>query len=223
MRLLTLVLSTAFFSAGAHASYVANNPVNLVDPTGECGADHENKEVCVFGIPGAGPASNSNNTELKNLVDQFGGITADIGAGATADSIREFKEANPDGKVVIIGVSRGGNEAVQVANDLAGNDNTASVNVDSLVTFDPHRFVGSSFKVGDNVKSGVNFFQRNPRTRFGGFNPFRGRPVNGANVTNHNLTGQPSPVQGGRFVHNSIVRDVQADRGSALSPFLPRQ
>lgn len=223
MRLVIAISAAAMFSMGAHASYVSNDPINIVDPTGQCGADHENTTVCVFGIPGAGSSSNSNNTELKTLVDGFGGVTADIGAGATADSIREYKEANPDGKVVIIGVSRGGNEAAAVANDLAGNDSTDSVNVDSLVTFDPHRIVGSKFTVQDNVQGGVNFYQRNGRTRY---NSFKGRPVDGGGrVFNRNLTGVPSNNGAGQFGHNSIIRDVQGTTSlnETLNAFLPKK
>lgn len=193
----------------AHAGYVHNDPINMVDPTGMCGADHDNTDVCVYGIPGAGPSDNAGNSALNDLVDEHGGVFEDIGVRAAENSIRAYAEANPDAKIIITGYSRGGNEAVELANNLGKGDD--SLTVDSLVTFDPHRNFGGNFKLTEgNVTSATNFFQQNPTTKTFGFptgtNPYNGRAVDGA--TNFDLTGHQAfgYAEGQGYVHNGLVR-----------------
>lgn len=230
IKSLVIALTLGAICAGnAHAVYVKNDPLNVTDPTGKCGAEHQNKDVCVFAIKGAGPNSNSNNKELASLAEKYGGVYGDKGAKAGAASIREYKQANPDAKVVIMGVSRGGNEAVATANLLAGGKNKDAVKVDSLVTFDPHRIVGDKFAVGSNVQGGANFYQRNPASGIlgapTGYNPYRGRPVDGGNMSNTDLTGQIASNTNYLFQHNSIVRDLLEETdptiASALAAALP--
>ena len=211
-------------------AYAFNDPVNFVGPTGMCGAEHENKDVCVYAIPGAGGEGSGSNSTLKGIVEQYGGVFEDIGADGAAASIAAYMEANPEAQVVLLGYSRGGGEAVSTANILGDS----GVNVDALVTFDAHRLVGNSFQLtGNNVQTAVNFYQRNSSTgRFGlpiGDNPYRGRPLTGApapggSITNYNLTGvRPAPRAGSRYVHNRFIRQVQREEAlnQAIQATLP--
>ena len=81
--------------------------------------------------------------------------------------------------------------------------------IDSLVTFDPHKFFGSTFKLeGTNIGTALNFFQRNPKKFL--TNPFRGRSVVSGNISvvNRNLTGTSAN-------HINIISFVD----SPLSPY----
>ncbi len=205
-------------------SYTYNDPLNFVDPTGTCGADHPNVAVCVYAIPGLGGDGSGSNPELKTITEENGGVYEDVGAEKAAESIAAYKEANPDAKVVILGYSRGGNKAVQTANNLG----ESGVQVDQLITFDPHKVAGSQLNLtGTNVKSAINFYQNNPSTRkLGlplGLNPYRGKPVAGvptgdgpvqvgANPLNIDLTGRQAPFEN-QFQHVPLIRQIKRDRG----------
>ena len=89
------------------------------------------------------------------------------------------------------------------------------VEIDTLITFDPHQMTGDLSLTGDNVGSAVNFYQRNASTGPLGLplprgdNPYRGRAVNGA--SNHDLTGVATGDRFGRFVHNDFINQVNND------------
>lgn len=203
-------------------AYVGNDPINGVDPTGMCGAEHADTSKCIYGIQGAGDRDSGGNKEFVDLIEGEGGVVEDIGVGAAEDSIREYLDANPGAKVIIAGYSRGGGEAVKLANRLGKGDEP--VTVSSLVTIDPHRLLGSKFRLTQgNVASAVNFYQRNPSSGSLGLplgsNPYRGRPVEGSNVTNFDLTGQQAVGYGPGtlYEHNWLPLTIQAN------PVLARQ
>lgn len=78
----------------------------------------------------------------------------------------------------IYGYSRGGNTAVLTAQEFASSNIQLTV-----VTIDPHNIVGSLILPSN--ATGLNFYQRNPRSWTGGIfpwgqNPYKGSPVEGA-------------------------------------------
>lgn len=88
---------------------------------------------------------------------------------------------NRDAEVYVAGYSRGGNTAVQLVNQLSA----MGIGTSGLLTFDPHKILGSLSVIGATVGHAPNFYQTNPHTRALGIfptgqNPYRGSPVQGA-------------------------------------------
>ncbi|MET1256362.1 RHS repeat domain-containing protein [Aliikangiella maris] len=117
-------------------------------------------KIFYVGIYGAGKNS-TGNRHLENIVE---GKNAKLYKANQERKIKKkIKEMTKAGfKVVLLGYSRGGNAAINVANSL-GKDN---VSLEALVTFDPHSLNSNkTFQLKyDNVKQAYNFYQRNERT-----------------------------------------------------------
>ncbi|WP_444997280.1 RHS repeat domain-containing protein [Aliikangiella sp. IMCC44359] len=202
--------------------YTSNNPINAWDPSGlqeegespkeqtpdESEQDKaENSKVFYIGIYGANKKGYENQN-LKALIEGKGGLM--FKANHEVD-IRNvvigLKKAGY--KVVLIGYSRGGNAAINVANAL-GRRKNGPVTIDQLITFDPHSL--SDKKVFNlkynNVKSAHNFYQRNKRTGgklgFWGTNPYWGSQVESGHiqVQETSFTGHK------RFPRKSYETDV---------------
>ena len=113
------------------------------------------------------------------------------------DRVTELIQSNQGKDIIIIGYSRGGNAAINIVNRLGNN----GVFVNELITFDPHRLVGSNFTLrNNNVGRATNFFQRNPTTGIFGVNPFQGSSVSSTFIN----VNQPVPASD--IGHNNIVR-----------------
>ncbi|MBM6499722.1 DUF6443 domain-containing protein [Flavobacterium macrobrachii] len=99
------------------------------------------------------------NSEIVNYAGSEGGITADH----IAQTIANYRETNPDGKVAIVGHSLGGKDALDAANLVNGNDKIKNKTIDLLITMEaatrtgPTSAEGYSTEVGSNVKNLVNF------------------------------------------------------------------
>jgi pimeloyl-ACP methyl ester carboxylesterase len=152
----------------------------------------------VVGFRGAGPddVADGDTPALKTLVEADGGRMYEHGPLSrwlALRDIEEFKQEHPDGKLVILGYSRGGRSAIVVTNKLGAE----GIKVDALITFDPHDFTAEALRLKfDNVGVALNFYQRNPTSWTGGIgfwgsNPYNGRPVTSdyIKVGGHNFTG----------------------------------
>lgn len=105
----------------------------------------------------------------------------------------------------MLGYSRGGRAAVQVANKLGD----LGVNVATLTTFDPHDLNDSTIALRSGVvDDALNYFQRNPRTSILDVNPFLGRPVaiDGELVGGANFTGD-ADVNHVNIVETALLRN----------------
>jgi hypothetical protein len=88
------------------------------------------------------------------------------------------------------------------------------IEVDLLVTIDPYGLGYGDFNLKHgNVKKAINYYQKNKTTGLWGpfdpfgQNPYQGKRVNGANVTNTDYTGKTDPY--GRMVtHLSLPQLV---------------
>lgn len=194
--------------------YVANDPVNLIDPTGECGAKHVNTELCLYAMPGAGGPNSGENRWFGAFVAEYGGVLEDRGTDHAVRLILDYRAVNPDARIVVSGYSRGGNDAVTIVNELGRRN----VQVDGLILFDAHSLTGDGFTITSaNVSSAINFYQQNPTTSITGFdpwglNPYVGQPLTARqyfgppgpvpDVINHNLTGN------GAITHLNTIRPV---------------
>ena len=151
------------------------------------------KEKVVAGIYGAGGPNAGDNPELEALVTEKGGRM--FRATEKGELIKFLSAGAAEGKeVVLLGYSRGGNAAIDITNTLGKK----GINVSLLVTFDPHSLSDSKiFQLKyDNVGRAYNFYQRNPRTGWGGIgwwgrNPYWGSPVSSSyiDVKGVNFTG----------------------------------
>lgn len=161
----------------------------------------------IIGLYGAGPKWNPGNTWLRNYVKRLGGEMILVSAAK-----RAIIAAGQGATIHIIGYSRGGTNAVSLAN-WAGK---RQISIQKLVTIDPHRFFGDKLYLKyDNVVSALNYYQRNPRTGWGpigwwGVNPYTGSALSSQHtlVENIDLTGVT--VGGRLYGHNDIVRRVTA-------------
>lgn len=116
-------------------------------------------------------------------------------------------DANPDGKVNLLGYSWGGGDALELANKLG--DNGYSLN--SLITFDPYKTFGKSYGLKhNNVRFSLNFYQQDRKSWITGMNPFRGVSVPQA-LMNVNLTNQVSSVYQREYNHIMFVRQTVSD------------
>lgn len=70
-------------------------------------------------------------------------------------TVTDFKAANPDGKVILVGHSAGADNTINAANDLG------DVQVDLMITLDIADLGNFDDNVGSNVANAVNIFQRN--------------------------------------------------------------
>ncbi|QTD36402.1 hypothetical protein JL193_09540 [Polaribacter batillariae] len=152
----------------------------------------------VVGIYGAGGEGSGDGSTLKKYVEDKGGKMFEFyEEGKALDHIKN----NHSGKSIeIYGYSRGGNAAISIVNSL-GN---AGIYVSRLVTFDPHHFWSSTFKLKHRVGKVLNFYQRNPRTGgilgWWGKNPYWGSPIKGGGAYNVNYTGLKN------VTHLNIIR-----------------
>jgi RHS repeat-associated protein len=99
------------------------------------------------------------NSQIVNYAGSEGGITA----SHIAETIGNYRETNPDGKVAIVGHSLGGKDALDAANLVNGNSDIKNKTIDLLITMEaatrtgPTSADGYSTEVGSNVKNLVNF------------------------------------------------------------------
>lgn len=138
----------------------------------------------VLAFDGAGGEYTGDNRAFRNFARRYSAVLYDEsafsghsnGRPATARGL-SFSKENPGGPIFILGYSAGGDEAIYVANQLAGK----GVKISGLVTFDPHidSFIGiRSYSLNSNVVRALNFQQVNPVEL--GPNTFRGGYVDGA-------------------------------------------
>ncbi len=157
----------------------------------------ERQPVLALAIRGAGGARVGDNPRFAEWAREVGAESIWPGRalcgsrlvrGACAE-VRRFYEACPTGRIILLGYSVGGHEAVALANLLG----PGGVSIHAMITFDPHRKNCFGYKdyvlTGGNVRRAVNFYQRNQLQLLTGRNPFRGSPVQGAR--NVDLTGAP--------------------------------
>ncbi|MBO9502944.1 RHS repeat-associated core domain-containing protein [Brevundimonas sp. A19_0] len=172
-------------------AYVGNDPINISDPTGMCGAEHDDRSKCLYAVPGAGGPNSGENREYGRFIRSNGGVFEDIGIGNAVESIVAYSEANPDARIVLSGYSRGGNDIVTIANELGRR----GIRVDAMIVFDGHSLIGSPLVLtSPNVDSVLNFYQQNERTSYTGFDPSGSNPYEGQPIVQRQRFGPPGPV-----------------------------
>jgi RHS repeat-associated protein len=204
---------------GKDAYWVVGTHEAVAKWLGAVGPNSTVTKTMVVAIDGAGGAGAGDNPRFRQWAKSLGAETiydgkALSGSGtrkqAYAD-VKKFHEGNPKGRILLLGYSAGGDEAVALANML-GKD---KIGIDTMITFDPHQknFFGyKDYKLtGDNVATALNFYQRNELQLLSGTNPFRGSPIEGA--TNYNLTGFPTD-------HVNIVTDSLKNYGDVINAAL---
>jgi pimeloyl-ACP methyl ester carboxylesterase len=142
--------------------YVANNPINWVDPTG----------LITIAIPGFGPQNRGSNADFLNRVGNMHPDTVPSGRHQrdqqrALDAIKDALAKDPCEKVNIYGYSRGGVGALELAEKL----NQAGIPVDNLVLIDPVTVTGNGggLNVPGNVRNAESHYQGDGRP----WNPFR--------------------------------------------------
>ena len=168
----------------------------------------KDQEELTIGIYGAGGPNSGDNSTLKALVVSMDGtVYTEFDRGYLLDVL----EANPNAKITLIGYSRGGNAAVWLANQ-AGK---AGINIDTLITFDPHKLVGGDFVLRyNNVGRAFNYYQQNPRT-WGPILPFGNNPYTGRSVTSEFINVRNINYTGRQNVnHLNIITEVLTNGGN---------
>jgi RHS repeat-associated protein len=164
--------------------YVANNPMNWVDPLG----------LITVVIPGAGPQNSGSNGDFVNRVSnmhpdaqQFGRHQRD--QQRALDAIKDALAKNPCEEVNIYGYSRGGVGALELADKL----NQAGIPVDNLILVDPVTVTGNGggLNVPSNVRNAESHYQGSPRQ---GLLDFPGTPLNNPGPGRSNIQ-YPGPHQ----------------------------
>jgi hypothetical protein len=123
------------------------------------------------------------NSQIVNYAGSESGITAEH----IAQTIANYRETNPDGKVAIIGHSLGGKDALDAANLVNGNSSIKNKSIDLLMTMEaaertgPMSASGYGVSVGDNVKNLVNF--TSATNSYPGAGGTAGNSTNTLNVT----------------------------------------
>ena len=182
----------------ADGEITKNNRQTPGDMVGNSAGDN------VIGIYGLGGEKSGDGTTLKNLVQGKGGKMYTVDEWTKIMKHIDKAWNNGKGKPIdMYGYSRGGNQAVRIANA------RPDVLFNKLVLFDPHILADgySHILTGENVREVHNYYQNNPRT--GGIllpigdNPYLGSPIRreyapvyspGVNVNNNDLTGNNYPV-----------------------------
>lgn len=112
---------------------------------------------------------------IHQIVNQAAKIPG-VGAGKTfeyssnnkkiVDFIKQAVEANPDEPVILVGHSFGGDQVVEISEDLkdAGIDVDLTIQIDSVGTFDD--------ELPSNVREGLNYYQK--KNSFGGEDNVKG-------------------------------------------------
>jgi len=164
--------------------YLANNPVNWIDPLG----------LITVVIPGAGPQNSGSNGDFVNRVSnmhsdaqQFGRHQRD--QQRALEAIWKALANDPCEEVNIYGYSRGGVGALELAEKLR----EAAIPVDNLVLVDPVTVTGNGggLNVPDNVRNAESHYQGSPRQ---GPLDFPGTPLNNPVPGRSNFT-YPGPHQ----------------------------
>ncbi len=168
------------------------------------------KKTLVIGIAGAGGPHSGDNAALADLVESVNGTllrTRSIGG------VLDYLDDQQYDRLVIIGYSRGGQSAVNVANALGAR----GIEVDALITFDPHSGGGALRLIYNNVGVALNFYQKNPTNRslgifpMGATNPYQGSSLSSSfiSVGGHFYT-DPS------VSHLNIISNSLADYGPQI-------
>lgn len=162
----------------------------------------------VVGFDGAGPDSLYDNQEIRTLVQKLGGKLYDAQAVTggpveeAAQYISKQLEMNPGARVFVLGYSAGGDAAIRLAHRL----NALNIQINGLVTFDPHSpirpFGYDNYSLPGNVLHAQNFYQHNQVRLLGG-NPFLGGTLSCGNCANQAL--------GPHVVHGNVVGTTLAD------------
>ncbi|MBE4948324.1 hypothetical protein [Chryseobacterium culicis] len=119
-------------------------------------------------------------------------------------SIKNFKETNPDGKIILAGHSLGADNIVNVVND------NQSVKVDKTITIDISEPLGKADnKISKNVNSANNYYQDNIFSVGG----TKIEKVKGNNNTVINNTVVPNTthttIDNNKNVNDQIIKDVE--------------
>lgn len=161
-----------------------------------------------------GSGGGDNATFVPFVEDRLGGKVYAHGPRGRSQAVEDvvsFKEKNPEGLVHLLGYSRGGRAAIQVANELRER----GIDVATVTTFDPHDLNDSVIPLAPGAANDAqNYFQSNPQTSVFGLNPFLGRPVaiGGIWVGGQNYTGDLS-VNHLNIVWEALERNSDAILG----------
>jgi RHS repeat-associated protein len=190
------------FAALTPYQFSGNNPIAMVDLDGlEPAPVNPNTQTLVFILQGYGGDPPDNNTQSENAAKTNPGLASDDALGGIFSTgtklqivkyassktdntkndvnatIKAFKAANPNGKIVIVGHSGGGDNAIELAKD------NSDVTIDLLITLDtqdPHITGVDDNNIPTNVKNAINYFQTSEAV--GGETLDFAKGVNGANI-----------------------------------------
>jgi hypothetical protein len=199
-------------------SYCNGDPVNQYDADGRI----------TIVIPGYGPQEdlhnekngwiNSNVQFIRNAVNANPGaivFSRDNGNMSKAFNAINSAVQNGDNTVNIIGYSRGGVAALNLATSL---NNLSGIQVNNLTLIDPvvvRAFgdtLSSPLNVPSNVKNATDYYQNSGNPLQMIFNPFNfiGTPL--ANANNDNIKNIPLiPIYGNGVMHQNIQALVNDD------------
>ncbi len=166
------------FPALTPYQFSGNNSIAMVDLDGlEPATVNPNTETLVFILQGYGGDPPNGNTQADNA---GGGLGRDEALGSifstgtklqivhyassstdntkndVLSTIKNFQTMNPNGKVVIVGHSGGGDNAIELAKDNPG------ITIDLLITLDtqdPKMYGIDDNNVSSNVKNAINYYQ----------------------------------------------------------------
>jgi RHS repeat-associated protein len=157
--------------------------------------------------PGSGPdeaLGSIVSTGPKLQVVVYASSQTDNTKNDVLSTIKNFRSVNPDGKVIVIGHSGGGDNLIELAK------NNKDVTFDLLITLDtqdPKIYGIDDNNVGKNVKNAINYYQTSES--IGGETlDFKSKETKGANIL--------SPGSNHRSIDNDQLDNVISDMNNFI-------
>jgi RHS repeat-associated protein len=212
------------FPALSSYQFSGNNPIATIDLDGlEPAAINPGTQNLVLILQGYGGDPPDNNTQASNAAKTIPGLGPDEALGSIVSTgpklqivvyassksdntkndvlstIKNFRSVNPDGKVIVIGHSGGGDNLIELAKD------NRDVQFDLLITLDtqdPKIYGIDDNNVYKNVKNAINYYQTSEA--IGGETlDFKSKETKGANIL--------SPGSNHRSIDNDQLNNVISD------------
>jgi RHS repeat-associated protein len=186
----------------------AGDPRNEVVSEGKTLADNVNQRDS--GLGAITDKSFTSGTKVLTYSPSHGNLTVDD----IVTTIYRYKEANPSGKVVLVGHSLGAENMERVANKLKSYE----IQVDLIVTLDPASKPAQgadNLFMPDNVKNEVNFYN-DPKTNHLGINTAGGKVYKSDGNKKTNLVNILSP----KTIHTTIDNTLAPIITKLINSFL---
>ena len=132
----------------------------------------------------------------KTVVGVFASSTGDITKNDIITSIKNFKRNNPNGKVVVVGHSAGGDNLIEIA-----KENKKDITFDLLITLDSkdaQKISVDDNNIYKNVKNAIGYYSDNKFDLISGEKlDFKDKETNGVNIL--------SPGSNHRSIDNNLT------------------